>query len=112
MAVNSSKLLKLPSSQNSENKTNFDTGKIDPRILKILGVSEFDIEDEQEYLSLLKEKMLLITMGKSKLSREDEELITEELKRLRSKKFPKKKITADSFKKGTASGINLNSGKK
>ena len=112
MAVNSSKLLKLPSSQNSENKTNFDTGKIDPRILKILGVSEFDIEDEQEYLSLLKEKMLLITMGKSKLSREDEELITEELKRLRSKKFPKKKITADSFKKGTASGINLNIGKK
>jgi hypothetical protein len=113
MAVNSSKLLKLSSSQNSGNKSNFDVGKIDPRILKILGVSEFDIEDEQEYLSLLKEKMLLIVMGKSKLSREDEELITEELKRIRSKKFPKKKkITADSFKKGTATGINLNLGKK
>jgi hypothetical protein len=113
MAVNSSKLLKLSSSQNSGNKSNFDVGKIDPRILKILGVSEFDIEDEQEYLSLLKEKMLLIVMGKSKLSREDEELITEELKRIRSKKFPKKKkITADSFKKGTAAGINLNLGKK
>ena len=113
MAVNSSKLLKLSSSQNSGNKSNFDAGKIDPRILKILGVSEFDIEDEQEYLSLLKEKMLLIIMGKSKLSREDEELITEELKRIRSKKFPKKKkITANSFKKGTAVGINLNLGKK
>jgi hypothetical protein len=86
----------------------FDIGKVNPRILKILGVENaFEIEDEQEYLSLLKEMMLLITMGKSKLPREDEELIIEEFKKLKSKKFPKKKITADSFKKGTAVGINF-----
>ena len=109
MADSSSKIIKalFSSNKGGGNKTNFDIGKINPRILKILGVSEFDIEDEQEYLSLLKEKMLLIIMGKSKLSREDEELITEELKRLRTKKFPKKKITADSFKKGTAVGMNF-----
>jgi hypothetical protein len=118
MADSSSKLIKalFSSSNSGENKTNFDASKINPRILKILGVNEFDIEDEQEYLSLLKEKMLLITMGKSKLPREDEEVIIEEFKRIKSKKFPKKKITADSFKKGTAVdgfinknvGVNLN----
>jgi hypothetical protein len=109
MADSSSKLVKaLFSSNNSGgNKTNFDARKINSRILKILGVSEFDIEDEQDYLSLLKEKMLLISLGKSKLSREDEELIIEEFKRLKSKKFPKKKITADAFKKGTAVGMNF-----
>jgi hypothetical protein len=118
MADSSSKLIKalFSSSNSGENKTNFDASKINPRILKILGLNEFDIEDEQEYLSLLKEKMLLITMGKSKLPREDEEVIIEEFKRIKSKKFPKKKITADSFKRGTAVegfinknvGINLN----
>jgi GH24 family phage-related lysozyme (muramidase) len=118
MADSSSKLIKalFSSSNSGENKTNFDASKINPRILKILGVNEFDIEDEQEYLSLLKEKMLLISMGKSKLPREDEEVIIEEFKRIKSKKFPKKKITADSFKRGTAVedfinknvGVNLN----
>jgi hypothetical protein len=110
MADSSSKLIKalFSSSNSGENKTNFDASKINPRILKILGLNEFDIEDEQEYLSLLKEKMLLITMGKSKLPREDEEVIIEEFKRIKSKKFPKKKITADSFKKGTAFGSFIN----
>ena len=110
MADSSSKIVKALFSSNKSggNKSNFDIGKINPRILKILGISNaFEIEDEQEYLSLLKEMMLLITMGKSKLSREDEELIIEEFKGLKSKKFPKKKITADSFKRGTAVGINL-----
>jgi hypothetical protein len=109
MADSSSKLVKalFSSSGSGGNKTNFDARKINSRILKILGVSEFDIEDEQDYLSLLKEKMLLISLGKSKLSREDEELIIEEFKRLKSKKFPKKKITADAFKKGTAVGMNF-----
>jgi hypothetical protein len=109
MADSSSKLVKalFSSNKGGGNKTNFDIGKINPRILKILGVSEFDIENEQEYLSLLKEKMLLIIMGKSKLSRDDEILIQEEVKRLRSKKFSKKKITADSFKKGTSVGMNF-----
>jgi hypothetical protein len=118
MADSSSKLIKalFSSSNSGENKTNFDASKINPRILKILGVNEFDIEDEQEYLSLLKEKMLLISMEKSKLPREDEEVIIEEFKRIKSKKFPKKKLTADSFKRGTAVedfinknvGVNLN----
>ena len=107
MADSSSKIVKAIFSS-SKGGSGFNVGKINPRILKILGINEFDIEDESEYLSLLKEKMLLISMGKSKLSREDEELIIEEFKRLKSKKFPKKKITADSFKKGTAVGINLN----
>jgi hypothetical protein len=110
MADSSSKLIKalFSSSNSGENKTNFDASKINPRILKILGVNEFDIEDEQEYLSLLKEKMLLISMEKSKLPREDEEVIIEEFKRIKSKKFPKKKITADSFKRGTAFGSFIN----
>jgi hypothetical protein len=109
MADSSSKIVKALFSSNKSggNRSNFDVGKIDPRILKILGLEEeFDL-DYETYFSSLKEKMLLITMGKSKLSREDEELIIEEFKKLKSKKFPKKKITADSFKKGTAVGINL-----
>jgi hypothetical protein len=110
MADSSSKLIKalFSSSNSGENKTNFDASKINPRILKILGVNEFDIEDEQEYLSLLKEKMLLISMEKSKLPREDEEVIIEEFKRIKSKKFPKKKLTADSFKKNLSLGENFN----
>jgi len=106
MADSSSKIVKAIFSS-SKGGSGFNVGKINPKILKILGVNEFDIEDEQEYLSLLKEIMLLISMGKSKLSRDDEELIIEEFKRIKSKKFPKKKITADAFKKGTAVGINL-----
>lgn len=109
MADNSSKLAKalFPSSKGDRKQSDFDIGKIDPRILKILGLEDdFDL-DEEDYLSLLKEKMLLISMGKSKLPREDEELIIEEFKRIKSRKFPKRKITADSFKKGTAVGMNF-----
>lgn len=109
MADSSSKLVKalFSSSGSGGNKTNFDASKINPRILKILGLDEFDIEDQEDYLSRLKEMMILISKGMSKLSRDDEELIIEEFKRIKSKKFPKKKITADSFKKGTAVGMNF-----
>jgi hypothetical protein len=85
--------------------------KIDERILKIIGLEDvFDI-DYDTYISLLKEQSVLISTGKSKIPREEEILIQDEFKRVKKRKgtgrFKVSKITAESFKKGTAVGLNL-----
>ena len=85
--------------------------KIDERILRIIGLGDvFDI-DYDTYISLLKEQSVLISIGKSKIPREEEILIQDEFKRVKKRKgkgrFKVSKITAESFKKGTAVGLNL-----
>jgi GH24 family phage-related lysozyme (muramidase) len=85
--------------------------KIDERILRIIGLEDvFDI-DYDTYISLLKEQSVLISTGKSKIPREEEILIQDEFKRVKKRKgkgrFKVSKITAESFKKGTAVGLNL-----
>jgi len=85
--------------------------KIDERILRIIGLDDvFDI-DYDTYISLLKEQSVLISTGKSKIPREEEILIQDEFKRVKKRKgkgrFKVSKITAESFKKGTAVGLNI-----
>jgi len=83
--------------------------QIDERILRLLGLEYiFDI-DYDTYTSLLKEKMVAARMAKTQIPTEEAELLTNEYKKIRGKKgrFKVKKITADSFKKGSAVGINL-----
>jgi hypothetical protein len=83
--------------------------KIDERILRLLELEYiFDI-DYDTYASLLKEKMVAARMAKTQIPTEEAELLTNEYKKIKGKKgrFKVKKITADSFKKGSAVGINL-----
>ena len=83
--------------------------QIEERILRLLGLEYvFDI-DYDTYASLLKEKLIAARMVKTQIPTEEAELLTNEYKKIRGKKgrFKVKKITADSFKKGSAVGINL-----
>jgi predicted chitinase len=76
--------------------------KIDERILRILGLDDVIDIDYGTYKSLLKEQSVLISTEKSKLPREEEMLIQEEFKRIKSKvgrfKVERKKITADNVR--------------
>ena len=75
---------------------------IDERILRVLGLEDaFDI-DYGTYKSLLKEYSVLISTGKSKIPREEEMLIQEEFKRIKTKvgrfTVKRKKLTVDNIK--------------
>jgi hypothetical protein len=86
------------------------TEKIDERILELLGLQdEYELSYE-EYIGHLKEATIASRMSKSRYSTVETELITNEWKRVKTKKgrFKPKKITATSLKKGSAVGINLN----
>jgi len=86
------------------------TEKIDERILELLGLQdEYELSYE-EYIGYLREAMVASRMSKSRYSTAETESITNEWKRVKSKKgrFRPKKISAESFKKGSAVGINLN----
>jgi GH24 family phage-related lysozyme (muramidase) len=85
------------------------TEKIDERILEFLGLQdEYEISYD-EYIGYLREAMVASRMSKSRYSTTETESITNEWKRVKSKKgrFKVKKITAASFKKGSAVGIQL-----
>jgi hypothetical protein len=86
--------------------------KIDERILRMIGLEDiFDI-DYDTYSSLLRERMAAARMAKTKIPTEETELITDEWKRVKGKKgrfkVTKKKITAQSIRKGSATGVNFN----
>lgn len=108
MAPNSSKLALLPKVV-AKNGNKLVNEKIDERILRLLGLEDvFDI-DYDTYASLLRERMGAARMKKQTLPTEEVEMITNEWKRVKGKKgrFKVKKITAASFKKGTAVGMNF-----
>lgn len=109
MAPNSSKNLPALMPSKAKNGNALVNEKIDERILRMLGLEDiFDI-DYDTYSSLLRERMGAARMTKQRIATEEVELITDEWKRIKGKKgrFKVKKITAASFKKGTAAGINL-----
>ena len=109
MAPNSSKNLPALMPTKAKNGTALVNEKIDERILRMLGLEDvFDI-DYDTYSTLLKERMVAARMIKQRIPTEEVELITDEWKRIKGKKgrFKVKKITAASFKKGTAVGMNL-----
>jgi hypothetical protein len=106
MALNSSKIVPVLKPKNGRALVD---EKIDERILRLLGLEGvFDI-DYDTYASLLKERMGAARMRKQTLPTEEVELLTNEWKKIKGKKgrFKVKKITAESFKKGTAVGMNL-----
>ena len=86
------------------------TEKIDERILELLGLQDEYELSYDEYIGYLREAMVASRMSKSRYSTAETESITNEWKRVKSKKgrFRPKKISAESFKKGSAAGINLN----
>jgi GH24 family phage-related lysozyme (muramidase) len=109
MAINSSSIVPITKRKNGRALVN---EKIDERILRLLGLEDvFDI-DYDTYSTLLKEAMVKGRMPKTSIPTEEIELVTGEWKRVKGKsgRFKVKKITAASFKKGTAVGVNL--GKK
>jgi len=85
------------------------TEKIDERILELLGLQDEYELSYDEYIGYLREAMVASRMSKSRYSTAETELITNEWKRVKTKKgrFKPKKISAASFKKGSAVGINL-----
>ena len=92
------------------------TETIDARILRLIGLEDvFDL-DYDTYLTLLKEAMVKGRMPKTTIPSEEVELLTNEWKRVKSKKdkgrfkVKKTKITATSLKigsiKGKITGVN------
>ena len=86
------------------------TETIDARILRLIGLEDtFDL-DYDTYLTLLKEAMVKGRMPKTTIPPEEVELLTNEWKRVKSKKdkgrfkVKKKKITATSIKTGGIKG--------
>ena len=87
--------------------TQTNTG-IDPQIAELLGLDFTADLDREDYISLLKERVMAGRMSSSKLSSEETELITDEFKRVKRDtrktfKVKKTKITSDTFKKKTSS---------
>ncbi len=111
MAVNPSKNLGALVPYKGNRGTDLVTEKIDERILRLLSLEDvFDI-DYDTYISLLRERLAVARMVKSKIPAEEDQLLLNEFKRVRSKKdkgrFKVKKITAANFKKGSSVGIQL-----
>ena len=112
MADISSSIIKSLFPSQGNKRTTFNAEEIDERILRLLGLEDIFDLDYDTYISLLKEQLVISSMGKRKIPREEEILLQEEYKKVKSKKGkgrfnPKKKITANAFRKGSAVGINL-----
>jgi hypothetical protein len=85
--------------------------EIDARVLRLIGLEDvFDL-DYETYLTLLKEAMVKSRMTKKTIPTEEVMLLTEEYKRVRSKKdggrfeVKKKKISSQSFSIGSVKGL-------
>ena len=94
----------MPSSPNQQEQ-------IDIRILRLIGLEDvFDL-DYGTYLSLLKEVMVKGRMTKTSIPTEEIELVTQEFKRVRSKKdkgrfkVKSKKISASKLTGGSVAAI-------
>jgi hypothetical protein len=75
--------------------------EIDERILKLLGIKDAIGFDYGDYKTLLRERLMSARMGDSKIPVEEDELIRDEFKRVKSKtgrfKVRAKKITPEKF---------------
>ena len=93
----------MPASNNQET--------IDSRILRLIGLEDIFDLDYETYLTLLKEAMVKGRMPKTSIPTEEVELLTDEYKRVKSKKdsgrfkVNKKKITTGSFSVGKVKGL-------
>jgi hypothetical protein len=92
--------------------------EIDSRILRLIGLDDvFDL-DYETYLTLLKEAMVKGRMAKTTIPTEEVELLTNEYKRVKSKKdqgrfeVKKKKISGKSFTIGSVKGKILGTATK
>lgn len=102
--VKSSTNKKTSSAKPKGKKTTLDSIEVDERILKLLGLEDvFDIDGDY-YLTLLKERMESARMTKSKIPREDDELLVDEFKKVKKEidkdkryNIKKKKISAQKF---------------
>lgn len=111
MAVSSSKKTNALVPYTGKIGTDLVNEKIDEKILRLLGLEDiFDI-DYDTYASLLRERIAAARMVKAKIPTEETELLTDEFKRIKGKKgrfkVKKKKISAQNFKKGSATGVKL-----
>ena len=93
----------------SRKEANVNSEEIDERILNLLNLERYEVEmDYATYLRALKEAMMSARMSKSNIPTEESELITNEFKRVKSKKgrfkVKKKKISVDSIRKTSAVG--------
>ena len=84
---------------------------IDPKILKILGLEDVFDFDYDEYILLLKEKMVAGRMANSSMSTEDIEAVTDEYKRVKGKKGPFK-VKKQTIKSDKLLGKNKSEDKK
>ena len=99
MAVDST-TTKNKESTESKSQEDLVSEEINPKVLQILGLTDvFDFTYE-EYLTLLKEKMVAGRMSNSSIPTEDVEAVTDEYKRVKGKtgKFKIKKTKIDSKK--------------
>ena len=91
------------------------TETIDARILRLIGLEDIFDLDYDTYITLLKEAMVKGRMSKTTIPSEEVELLTDEWKRVKTKKdsgrfkVKKKKITATALKTG---GGGILTGKK
>ena len=97
-----SAIVKTIGKSTKQKSTSAKQDDIDPRILEILGIEDYEAElDYEDYLVLLKEAMVKRSFGDGKLDDEDLAKIANERKRVRGKvgKFkPKKKtVKASNF---------------
>ena len=95
-------IVKSIGKSNKQKSTSAKQDDIDPRILELLGIEDYEAElDYEDYAVLLKEAMVKRTIGGSEEKEGDTELLKGELKRARSSsgKFkPKKKtVKASNF---------------
>lgn len=101
--------LVVSSGGGSRKEAKVDSEEIDERILNLLNLERYEVEmDYATYVRALREAMMSARMAKSNIPTEESELVTNEFKRVKSKKgrfkVKKKKINATSIRKTSSVG--------
>lgn len=101
--------LVVSSGGGSRKEAKVNSEEIDERILNLLNLERYEVEmDYATYVRALKEAMMSSRMAKSNIPTEESELVTNEFKRVKSKKgrfkVKKKKINSTSIRKSSSVG--------
>ena len=101
--------LVVSSGGGSRKEAKVDSEEIDERILNLLNLERYEVEmDYATYVRALREAMMSARMAKSNIPTEESELVTNEFKRVKSKKgrfkVKKKKINSTSIRKSSSVG--------